>query len=61
MIETDLWENFMRNVMSLTCDMDILGAIGGGIAEELFGILEFEVNAILNKYLEPYLYEIATN
>lgn len=60
-LEADSWENFMRNVMSLTCDMDTLGAIGGGIAEELFGISEFEVDAILNKYLEPYLYEIATN
>lgn len=41
--------------------MAIKDAICGGIAEELFGISEFEVNSILNKYLEPHLYEIVTN
>ena len=42
----------MRNVMSLPCDMDTLGAIGGGIASELYG---FE---ILAQYLDDFLLDI---
>ena len=49
----------MRNVMSLRCDMDTLGAIGGGIAEELFGLKDIEVESILSQYLEPHLYDLA--
>ena len=58
-LEADSYEEFMRNVMSLRCDMDTLGAIGGGIAEELFGLKEFDVSNILSQYLEPHLYDLA--
>ena len=57
--EADSYEEFMRNVMSLRCDMDTLGAIGGGIAEELFGLKDIEVKSILSQYLEPHLYDLA--
>ena len=58
-LEADSYEEFMRNVMSLRCDMDTLGAIGGGIAEELFGLKDIEVKSILSQYLEPHLYDLA--
>ena len=58
-LEADSYEEFMRNVMSLHCDMDTLGAIGGGIAEELFGLKDIEVKSILSQYLEPHLYDLA--
>lgn len=58
-LEADSYEEFMRNVMSLRCDMDTLGAIGGGIAEELFGLKDIEVESILSQYLEPHLYDLA--
>ena len=58
-LEADSYEEFMRNVMSLRCDMDTLGAIGGGIAEELFGLGEFDVPDIFSTYLEPHLYDLA--
>lgn len=58
-LEADSYEEFMRNVMSLRCDMDTLGAIGGGIAEELFGLKDVDVESILSKYLEPHLYDLA--
>ena len=58
-LEADSYEEFMRNVMSLRCDMDTLGAIGGGIAEELFGLKDIKVKSILSQYLEPHLYDLA--
>ena len=57
-LEADSYEEFMRNVMSLPCDMDTLGAIGGGIAEELFGLKDIDVKNILKQYLEPHLFDI---
>lgn len=57
-LEAESYEEFMRNVMSLPCDMDTLGAIGGAIAEELFGLSEFDSDKILKKYLEPNLYDL---
>ena len=39
--------------------MDTLGAIGGGIAEGLFGLKDIEVKSILSQYLEPHLYDLA--
>ena len=57
-LEADSYEEFMRNVMSLPCDMDTLGAIGGGIAEELFGLKDIDVENILKQYLEPHLFDI---
>lgn len=58
-LEADSYEEFIRNVMSLPCDMDTLGAIGGGIAEELFGLKDFQVEDILKRYIkDPYLLDL---
>lgn len=35
--ESNDYESFIRNVISLNCDADTIAAIGGGVAEELFG------------------------
>lgn len=54
-LEADSYEEFLRNVFSLPCDMDTLGAIGGGIAEELFGLGHINPDIILPQYLDEYL------
>ena len=55
-LEADSYEEFLRNVFSLPCDMDTLGAIGGGIAEELFGLKDIGYGTLLKKYLDDYLF-----
>ena len=57
-LESDSWEGFMRNVMSLPCDMDTLGAIGGGIAAEFYKETIPNEDVILQRYLEPELYNV---
>ena len=57
-LEANSYEEFIRNVMSLPCDMDTLGAIGGGIAEELFGFGDIDVDGILEQFLEPCLIKL---
>lgn len=56
-LEADSYEEFLRNVFSLPCDVDTLGAIGGGIAEELFGLGDLDHKALLNQYLDDYLFD----
>lgn len=58
-LESDNWEGFMRNVMSLPCDMDTLGAIGGGVAEEFFKGTGQANLKILERYLPDELLDIA--
>ena len=41
----------------LICDLKTL--IGGGIAEELFGFGDIDVEGILEQFLEPYLFNLA--
>lgn len=60
-LEADSYEEFLRNVFSLPCDMDTLGAIGGGIAEELFGINDFDSETVLHHYLDDYLCDCVVN
>ena len=57
-LEANSYEEFIRNVMSLPCDMDTLGAIGGGIAEELFGFGDIDAEGILEQFLEPNLFDL---
>ena len=57
--EADSYESFIRNVLSLDCDADTLGAIGGGVAEEFFGKTGFDNNRILQDFLTRDLYHIA--
>ena len=56
-LEADSYEEFLRNVFSLPCDMDTLGAIGGGIAEELFGLKDIDYKVLLKEYLDDFLFE----
>lgn len=57
-LEADNWEGFMRNVMSLPCDLDTLGAIGGGVAEEFFKGTGQDNLVILERYLPQELMDI---
>lgn len=56
--ESDSYESFLRNVFSLRCDADTLGAIGGCIAENYYGKTGFDNEKLLKKYLDDDLYEI---
>lgn len=56
--EAESFEGFLRNVLSLPCDTDTIAAIGGGIAEEYFGIREFDAADIIDEYLDDTLKSI---
>ena len=56
--EADSYVGFIRNVFSLDCDMDTLCAIGGSVAENLFGGTGLDDRALLEKYLPEELLEI---
>ena len=56
--ESDSYISFLRNVFSLDCDSDTLGAIGGGVAEEYYGKTGLKNNKILNHYLDKKLLNI---
>lgn len=57
-IESENYEGFLRNVLSLDCDTDTIGAIGGGIAEEFYNETGFNNKMLLEKYLDTYLLNI---
>ena len=57
-LESEDYESFIRNVLSLPCDTDTLCAIGGGIAEEFYGGTGFNDEALLKRYLDDRLYRI---
>lgn len=57
-LDSEDYESFLRNVYSLTCDMDTLCAIGGGIAEEFYHGTGFDEEWILRNYLDEDLYKI---
>lgn len=57
-LESEDYESFLRNVYSLECDRDTLGAIGGGIAEEFYHGTGFNEDELLKRYLDENLYEI---
>ena len=54
--EANSYIEFIRNVFKLNCDTDTICAIGGGIAEELFGGTGLDDDKILKKYLSDELY-----
>lgn len=57
--ESTDYESFMRNIYSLSCDSDTLGAIAGGVAEEYYHDFgNIDVDKIIKEYLTDYLYEI---
>ncbi|SFG70752.1 hypothetical protein [Oribacterium sp. WCC10] len=48
--------SFIRNVLSLTCDTDTIGAITGGVAEEFYhGFGELDAERILDECLDKEL------
>ena len=57
-LESEDYESFLRNVYSLSCDMDTLCAIGGGIAEEFYKGTGLDEETLLQRYLDDDLYEI---
>ena len=57
-LDSEDYESFIRNDLSLTCDTDALCAIGGGIAKEFYHGTEFDDEYLLKKYLDNNLYEI---
>lgn len=58
-LDSEDYESFIRNVLSLPCDTDTLCAIGGGIAEEFYHGTGFDEDKLLRKYLDERLYRIA--
>ncbi len=57
--ESTDYESFIRNVFSLPCDSDTLGAIAGGVAEEFYhGFGNVDADLILEKYLDDELMTI---
>lgn len=57
-LDSENYESFLRNVLSLRCDSDTLCAIGGGIAEEYYKGTGFDNDVLLRKYLDNRLYKI---
>lgn len=55
-LESSHYESFLRNVLSLPCDTDTLCAIGGGIAEEYYGMTGFNARKILREHLDDRLF-----
>ena len=55
-LESENYESFLRNVISLYCDTDTLCAIGGCIAEEYYGGTGFSNDTLLKRYLDQRLY-----
>lgn len=57
-LDSEDYESFIRNVLSMRCDIDTLCAIGGGIAEELYHGTGFDEDKLSRKYLDERLYKI---
>lgn len=57
-LDSEDYESFIRNVLSMHCDTDTLCAIGGGIAEEFYHGTGFDEEKLLRKYLDGKLYKI---
>lgn len=57
-LDSDNYESFLRNVISLYCDCDTICAIGGGIAEEYYHGTGLENERILHYYLPEEFLEI---
>ncbi len=53
-LESDSFEDAVRNAISLGGDSDTLGAIAGPIAEAMHGIPEEFIEKTMNDYLEDY-------
>ena len=57
--ESEDYESFIRNVISLNCDADTIAAIGGSIAEEYYGGFgNIKADDVINYCLDDYLLSI---
>lgn len=56
--ESTDFESLMRNLFRLDCDMDTLGAIAGGVAEEYYHGFGFNADEEVKKYLDKRLADI---
>lgn len=57
--ESDSYESFIENVNSLPFDSSVLGAIGGGVAEQFYrGFYNLDVESIISRNLSSDLYNI---
>ena len=54
-LDSEDYESFLRNVLSLPCDTDTIAAIGGGIAEDFYKKTFDNSNEILERYLPKEL------
>ena len=68
-LESESWEDCIRNVFSMKCDTDTVGCIAGGIADAYYHGTGFDEKQILRKYLvrptaigvsDTFLYDWAT-
>lgn len=50
-LESESWEDCIRNVFSVKCDTDTVGCIAGGIADAYFHGTGFDEKQLLRKYL----------
>ena len=50
-LESENWEDCIRNVYSVRCDTDTVGAIAGGIADAFFHGTGFDEDKLLRYYL----------
>lgn len=57
-LESEDFESFLRLLLSFDCDMDTLGAIGGGVAEEYYGTTGMNNEELLKRYVDEYLHNI---
>lgn len=55
-LESTDYESCIRNCLSLSCDMDTMCCIAGGMAEEYYGTTGFDNKKILQEKMDPLLY-----
>ena len=54
-IDSNSYEEFLRNVYALDSDSDTLAAIGGAVTADFYGATGFPDNELLELYLDEYL------
>ena len=60
-LDSEDYESFLRNVLSIRCDTDTLCAIGGGIAEEFYHETVPNADKLLRNYLPKGLYDLVVS
>lgn len=56
--ESDSYESFLRKVLTMACDTDTLGAIGGCVAENFYKTTGFNNEELLSKYLDKHCLDL---